>query len=668
MSQPVRRFLEFGPFRVDAGERLLYRDGQVVPLTAKTFDILLILIENSGRTLDKEELLREVWPDQFIEEGNLARNVSTLRKALGESPDDHHYIVTIPRRGYRFVAEVREATGNGSHLSATENSGAQTVSPAVESNRQIPAQAVPETGASGALSLFSRIVGHKRMAVSALALLAVVAPGLGWLAERGGEQGRRAVAFQKMKVGKLTQGGNASWPAISPDGKYVAWVAQEVGGQALWLRHLDTGSVQQIFPPAEVRQLNLLSFSPDGNHLYFLKSEKLTPLNALYRMPVLGGVPTRLINEVFSYTLSPDGRQIAFVRNSRSQEESALLIANADGTGERKLATRKLAEPFRFLAWSPDENTIACSAGSAEVSGLRMSLVEVRVADGVERELTAFRWVLLGEVAWLTDGGGLLVCGWRNDPRVSRLWQVSYPGGEVRGLTGDADNYGTFSSAANSHALVATKTEQHSNLWTMPSGDGVANQARQITTGTSNYFAHHWLPDGRLLFTSSLLNPTGQDIWLMNADGTGSQRLTTTGGNDVGSVSGDGRVIVFSSDRAGKLNVWRMDSNGDDLRQLTYGDNDKFPACSPDGKWVVYTAADEWTLWKLPLEGGSAERLTDKPWKGARISPDGKWIASIYLDPQPGAQFKIGLLPFAGGPPARLFAFPPDIQPSQMMQ
>ena len=154
----------------------------------------------------------------------------------------------------------------------------------------------------------------------------------------------------------------------------------------------------------------------------------------------------------------------------------------------------------------------------------------------------------------------------------------------------------------------------------------------------------------------------------MNADGTGSQRLTTTGGNDVGSVSGDGRVIVFSSDRAGKLNVWRMDSNGDDLRQLTYGDNDKFPACSPDGKWVVYTAADEWTLWKLPLEGGSAERLTDKPWKGARISPDGKWIASIYLDPQPGAQFKIGLLPFAGGPPARLFAFPPDIQPSQMMQ
>src|SRR5262245_33861414 len=108
MRQPAKQFYEFGPFRLDPVERVLYREGEVTPLTAKIFDILLVFVQNSGRTLEKEEMMRQVWPDQFVEEGNLTRNVSTLRKALGESPDGRRYIVTIPGRGYRFVADVRE--------------------------------------------------------------------------------------------------------------------------------------------------------------------------------------------------------------------------------------------------------------------------------------------------------------------------------------------------------------------------------------------------------------------------------------------------------------------------------------------------------------------------------------------------------------------------------
>jgi DNA-binding winged helix-turn-helix (wHTH) protein/TolB-like protein/Tfp pilus assembly protein PilF len=108
MRQPAKQFYEFGPFRLDPVERVLYREGEVAPLTAKIFDILLVFVQNSGRTLEKEEMMRQVWHDQFVEEGNLTRNVSTLRKALGESRDDHRYIVTIPGRGYRFVADVRE--------------------------------------------------------------------------------------------------------------------------------------------------------------------------------------------------------------------------------------------------------------------------------------------------------------------------------------------------------------------------------------------------------------------------------------------------------------------------------------------------------------------------------------------------------------------------------
>ena len=110
-SETVTRKLlyEFGPFRVDPQKRLLLQDGQPVPLTGKAFDIILLaLLECHGEILTKDELIGRVWPDTVVEEGNLGRNISSLRKALDESPDEHRYIVTLARRGYRFVANVRE--------------------------------------------------------------------------------------------------------------------------------------------------------------------------------------------------------------------------------------------------------------------------------------------------------------------------------------------------------------------------------------------------------------------------------------------------------------------------------------------------------------------------------------------------------------------------------
>ena len=109
MSKPADHFYEFGPFRIDPVKRLLLRDGEVVPLTPKTFDTLRALVENNERVVEKDELMKEVWADTIVEEGGLTRNISVLRKALGENPDEHQYIVTVPGRGYRFVANVHEA-------------------------------------------------------------------------------------------------------------------------------------------------------------------------------------------------------------------------------------------------------------------------------------------------------------------------------------------------------------------------------------------------------------------------------------------------------------------------------------------------------------------------------------------------------------------------------
>lgn len=111
MSSPGQYLYEFGPFRLDAVEHLLLCDGAPVPLRPKAFDLLLVLIKRSGHVFGKNELMRELWPDSFVEESNLAVYISALRKALGGGRREHPYIETVQRRGYRFVGGVREVRG-----------------------------------------------------------------------------------------------------------------------------------------------------------------------------------------------------------------------------------------------------------------------------------------------------------------------------------------------------------------------------------------------------------------------------------------------------------------------------------------------------------------------------------------------------------------------------
>src|ERR1700751_2045919 len=110
--QLQQRLYDFGLFRIDVSRRLLLRRGEVIPLTPKAFDILLILVQNRNRIIEKDELMKLVWPHTAVEENNLTRNISSLRRALGERPEEHRYIVTIPGRGYRFAAEIPAATAD----------------------------------------------------------------------------------------------------------------------------------------------------------------------------------------------------------------------------------------------------------------------------------------------------------------------------------------------------------------------------------------------------------------------------------------------------------------------------------------------------------------------------------------------------------------------------
>lgn len=118
MAAQPKHIYEFGPFRLIPSERQLLRDNETVPLTPKSFDLLVVLVENSGHLVEKDELLKRIWPNSFVEEANLSVNMSALRRGLGEGPDDHQYVETVPRHGYRFVADVKERWENGAKIIA----------------------------------------------------------------------------------------------------------------------------------------------------------------------------------------------------------------------------------------------------------------------------------------------------------------------------------------------------------------------------------------------------------------------------------------------------------------------------------------------------------------------------------------------------------------------
>ena len=661
MTRQLQVIHEFGPYRVDPSKRLLLREGEVVPLTPKCFEILLVLIENSGEVIDKEGLMNRVWPDSFVEEGNLTYNISVLRKALGERANEHLYIVTVPGRGYQFVAGVSEVSLDDVGQEK-ETSNVQEVLVVRE----------PTRARSLSDSYISRVVANKRGVMIAAAVLVVAASGitvgLYKLITGNPSQTNLADPFQKMKITRLTTTGKASIAAISPDGKYVAHAMGGRSQQSLWLRHIATGSDKEIVPTAQVDYM-ALTFSPDGNYIYFLRWESVDGSNPLYRVPVLGNSIQKLLSDVDAgLTFSPDGRQIANIRGYPERDEALLMTANADGTDEQTLLTRRPQwDVFPTLggrmwgpAWSPDGAVIAFALRKDEPDGEYRNVMTVRVKDHAEQQVTFQKWSSLGQLAWLSDGTGLIVAAADSETSPEeQVWRVSYPSGEARRITNDTNDYSGISLTADSTALVTVRTEQSSNVWMAPGGS--ASRAVQIT---SNNFdgvdGISWTPDGRIVYTTRARGSS--NISIVNADGTGQKQLTIDARDNYNpSASPDGRYIVFASNRTANRCVWRMDIDGSNAKQLTNGIDARGPVITSDGKWVVYTDVEssKYTPWKVSIEGGNQVRLTDYCSGESSVSPDGKQIVLWFLSEQTTPKrTRLAIIPFDGGPPAKVFDLP----------
>jgi Tol biopolymer transport system component/DNA-binding winged helix-turn-helix (wHTH) protein len=662
MSSLISHFYKFGDFAVDMDQRILLRHDRPVALTPKVFDTLLVLVENSGRLVTKDELMNSLWPDSFVEEANLTFNIQQLRKSLGDSARKPVYVETVARRGYRFIAEVEEVLTDTSpkhpQIRVRSNGGdAARRKPAGEflianhENFEVPRietamqnnSAVPE-------------IGNRRTFLIA-GLLVVMLSGTGLLIwrfshlVRNQNENRRAgfsssVSAPSLKLQRLTANGKSSHPVISPDSKFVAYINETKEEPSIWLKQLATNTTREIVE-SNGGGIGGLGFSRDGENLYFARIETGRRFT-LYRVSLIGGLPTKLIANVEgTFSVSPDDSQIAFIRNSDDDKKCALMIAHADGSNERELIVHEQPDRFNTPSWSPDGQSIAVAVGPSDSGGQEVRVVEINVADGSQRALISDGWFHINRLVWLPDKSGLVVSGSRKLGDTG-LWRISYPTGEVNQITDGITPYQTISISADASKAVAAEVSRVSHIWVGP-----GNQPQNLTRITQAIQSFCWMPGGQIVYSSNA--SVGTDLWLMNPDGTNQRQLTNTGYNDEPAISSDGRYIVFISNRTGSRQIWRMNADGSNQIQLTNVKGVHALSISPDGQWVVYRPSHSWDLWRVSIDGGEPVRLTKNYSVYPSVSPDGKVIACIGKDAQ--NHRKLLIIPFEGGQPLKEFDF-----------
>jgi serine/threonine protein kinase len=496
--------------------------------------------------------------------------------------------------------------------------------------------------------IVSVVVQHK-LQTSVMLLVAIVAAGGFFYSSK--KPWRTRAAFQDVKMSQIVETDKSQYAAVSPDGKYIAHTL--LNGSIL-LRSVDTKSSTVLVPRNDAWSYGI-TFSRDGNYVYYVQLGKGEQASALYKVAVSGGDSQKVLANVeCAITFSPDGERFAFVRNI-TDEETGLFIANADGSEERLLGMRRSPNFFSPVgpSWSPDGRLIACPIldEHPDEHPAYMNVAGVSVEDGSEKLLTDGKWSKVLQVAWLADNSGLIMAATEKGEG-ALLWHVSYPGGGSRRITNDPSNYpsdyNSISLTADSRTLVVSRFEKRTNLWISPAGD--TSQISQITFGGNHrYLRVAWTPDGKIVFPSDASGD--REIWIMEADGTGQKQLTADAGDyQLPAVSPDGRYIVFTSSRGGNRNIWRINSDGSDPIRLTHGEDEFGPQCSPDGRWVFYmsTASDKITIWRIPIDGGEPVQFTKEASNGPAVSPDGMLVACWWWNTP-----KIAIIPFGGGVPIR---------------
>ena len=650
------QYFRFAEFELDGTKRLLLKQGKPVALNSKTFDLLLALVENRGEVLGREELLERVWNGQFVEEGNLTVQISALRKIFGERKDEHRFIVTVPGRGYSFVADIEQ---NGD-IVVESHSLSRIVIEESEIDRTNG-----RSTTTRALAGPGRKNRHYVFAAAAVAV--ILAGGIGfWLYRQNNRQQSFAqnwiTPVKALKPQQLTTNGKVAFASLSPDGEHFAYTIGQTDKPSLWYANTNGKQQLQIRPPEIGVSYQGLTFAPDGNEIYYVATDDKNRLGALFRIPVLGGTPPQkiLANIDSAVTFSPDGKQLAFIRNMPKRKLSLLVVADTAGGGnERELATRPMGKHFtvRGPSWSPDGKHIAVGA----VIGNPLSeeaVILVNTENGTAEKFGSAIFNQVRRVAWLKDGSGLYVNAIEKDVWDDRhLWLIEYPTGTAHKVTQDLFHYGMFnlSVSYDGAKVLSVSSTKICNIFVSPADD--LTQGNKITANSLGKLAGAvgmtWTPDGKIVYGAFF--DKGQTLWVMDADGTNARQITPPGFLDrFPAVSKD--TVVFGSSRGseGGSTIWRTGLESGEIKQLANGNR---PSVTPDGRWVLYgTLSDEGfhSVYKVSIDGGEPVRLTQKSSGYVRVSPDGKMFAASY-HAAVGERAQLGIFSIDGGEPLHVF-------------
>lgn len=618
---------EFGPFVVDVTKSVLLRQGEIVPIGLKAFDLLLALIQHHGEVLMKDELLREVWPDTVVEENNLARTISALRKALDDHLDAPLYIATIPGRGYRFIAPVKEiARENGfvEELSLAAVNGA----PRFARGEAPESSTVTDVDSDG---LMRRRRINRRIAVAGL-LVFLAAVTVGVIIRQTGQPSPEPLP---RKLWQLTFDPDLEIePSLSPDGRLMAYSSDRSGNFDIWVQPVGEGKpVQVTTSPAQDWQAD---WAPEGNRLVY-RSEREG--GGLFVVPVLGGNERKISSFGYYPHWSPDGTQILFygsILRTNTAEIPKLYLVGMDGKPPQEILTSFLADFRSYVAsWYPGGGRISVW-GYHFQQGNGFWTISLNDGQIVKSEFTAAvvqqlkdAGVWLGNFQWAPSGEAIYFEGVTANGSVKSLWKVAVEADSLRWragperLTAGAGLDGDVVISRTGRHLAFTSRTEKTRIWSFSfnASKGKLNDPGQPITapGMDAYF-----PD----------------------------------------LSRDGRRLVFVTNRAGRHEL-RVKSMSDGKETVLIGDDisRSSPRWSRDGKRLAYSrehpvklvgAQNRWDIATISVDGGDEQPLI---LPGPLVTPtwdwsiDEQWIL-VGLLRDSRSRRVVGMAPLSAAPNA----------------
>lgn len=467
-------------------------------------------------------------------------------------------------------------------------------------------------------------------AVAILGTLTVLAAILYW---RGFfRAGLAANGFQNLSITSLTSTGDVTLARLSPDGKWLVYVSRRNGRSSLWVRQLAVASGVQIIPTTTDR-IDEVTFTPDGEFVDYIAEPAQGGHSAAFQIPALGGTPRRFIDHADSgLSFSPDGKQLTYATDNSDETEVQLMIANADGTAPRKIAS-KPSNPeygdYGIVRWSPDGKRIIVSTSEPKNPEGLSGFDQVDAASGVEKPMPGRRWRAVYDAAWLPDGSGLLITAEEKAAMPSQIWILSYPSGSLRRVSNDLDWHLSVSTPADGRNIEGVQVNLASDVW-IGSADDPAT-VRQATSGhLDGYEGLAFTPDHHLAYSAD--HSGNWDLFMADPDGGNSRQLTFDSHFHANpTICDGGKTAAYETDYDGITHIWKVDLQGGAATRITNGPGEFGPACTENSDWLFFqgqTPDGAAYIFKVKSSGGDPVRLSGEPSLSPPfVSLDGRLVA-----------------------------------------